>query len=171
MTDAERSHIPPSVNAAYVLDLKPLLAWFRDEQQRLRDQLAVERTAASSAREALAAAEERARVEREGRIQALGEANRCAVERDNALAELERAKRDVERAAMSSPMLVPGSVAALKEAVRLLCGHEPRVQPKNSTTQAYWCTPCEDELPAWLKARLALLTVLEALQPAASVEP
>jgi hypothetical protein len=47
MTDADRYHIPPanspSVNAAYVLDLKPLIAWFRD-------MLAEARTAAADAK-------------------------------------------------------------------------------------------------------------------------
>lgn len=44
------------------IDLQPLIMHFERELQRLRDQLAVERTAASSAREALAKCEERARM-------------------------------------------------------------------------------------------------------------
>lgn len=45
MTDADRYHIAPqpSVNAAYVLDLKPLIAWFRD-------MLSEARTAAADAK-------------------------------------------------------------------------------------------------------------------------
>lgn len=51
--------VQPTVIATHVVDLAPLVMWWRETEQRLRDQLAVERTAASSAREALAACEAR----------------------------------------------------------------------------------------------------------------
>lgn len=67
--------------------------------------------------------------------------------------------------------LTPGSVDAIKAAVRLVCGHEPSVQPTRNDCQAYWCTPCEAEQPEQFKARLGLLALLETLQPAATVKP
>lgn len=143
MNDGDRFYIPPtSTVTSYVapapapapfVDLQPLILHFEREVSRLRDQLAVERSATSSAREALAAAEERARVEREGRLEALGKANRRAVERDHARAEL-------ARASTVPPGLVPGSTAAVIEAYRLLCGHDPDWNEYEKWTDLADCT-------------------------------
>jgi 4-alpha-glucanotransferase len=188
VTDADRFHIPPSeavkqpVMAMSVIDLKPLIVWWQQEQQRERDRCAVERTTASSAREALAACEERVKAmtdkaeewrrqccelvtrnarlvadgehslasigemaadiatlrgelndANEARLRALAEVNRYAVERDNALAQLEHARCDAKdaqqmlmderkRGAVPVPTMEPGSVHAVIEAYRLLVG-------------------------------------------------
>jgi hypothetical protein len=136
----------PTVIATHVVDLSPLIAHFEKELQRLRDQLFVEKSAARSAREALVMAEtrlkaaegERERIrgdaydERRGwqnrALNAENDRDAACDDRDNAVAELERErerfKRDVALASMSSPMLTPGSTAAVIEAYRLLVGNE-----------------------------------------------
>lgn len=172
MTDADRFHIPPtaspSVNAAYVLDLKPLISWVRDMVDR-------ERTAAADAK-----CEARGHREEVVKLEAM--LRSAVAERAAALEALEHARCDAkdaqqmlmdERKRVQAPReeLTPGSVDAIKAAVRLVCGHEPSVQPTRNDCQAYWCTPCETELPEQFKARLGLLALLETLQPAATVKP
>lgn len=133
--NAEQWHIPPQqcvqapigdVHAKYVLDLRPLLEHHQSELQRLRDQLAVERGATSSAREALAACEERARVlgtQFELSKMALGQSRMAAEE---GMREHDRMRRELEQAKTVPPGLVPGSTAAVIEAYRLLRGATPR---------------------------------------------
>lgn len=134
MTDADRFHIPPqgfyspSPVATNIVDvdLTSLIAWWRDTEQRLRDQLAVERTAASSAREALAAAEERARV-----LSQQFELSKMA---------LEHAKQH----AATGPE--PGSVPAVIEAYRLLVGHEPHFGSYDGS-EAQWMDGPSEVVP------------------------
>lgn len=142
------SYVAPG--PAPCVNMDALIRYFEKELQRERDRVAVERTAAASAREALAACEERLRAAHvyagkldEARLAAVGEANRYAVERDNALAELERVRnvnaelthkagelceqRDeaLGRLKGEACQLRPGSTAAVIEAYRLLSGYEP----------------------------------------------
>jgi hypothetical protein len=103
---ADRFYLAPTVTPLAPIDIKPLVDLLEKELQRLRDQLFVEQSAARSAREALVACEERCRM-----LTSQNELGRLA---------LEHAKR-------AEPMssLTPGSPAAVIEAYRLLCGHEP----------------------------------------------
>jgi hypothetical protein len=97
----------------------------------------------------------------------LGRAN-C--ERDLALERLAAAKSDVTLAAMSSPMLTPGSAAAIKEAVRLVCGNRPTVVRSVDERLTDWWAASEalNASKESSQARLALLKLLETLEPAAS---
>ena len=106
-----------------ILDLSPLIAHFEKELSRLRDQLAVERGTAASAREALAACEERLRSS--GNAYDAATIRRQA-ETIGAYQEENRALRaQLEQAKTVPSGLVPGSVEAVLEAYRLLKGHAP----------------------------------------------
>lgn len=63
--------------------------------------------------------------------------------------------------------LLPGSVNAIKAAVRLVCGHEPSVEPNGLAP--YWSARSCKTVTADM-ARMALLDLLETLQPAATVK-
>lgn len=136
MSGAEKWHIPPMDNvrprlgegmtplpvqptviATHVVDLAPLVSWWRETEQRLRDQLAVERTAASSAREALASCEARCKAIADERDDAK-EAQRILM--DARMAELQARLDEAATVAVARPS--PGSVEAVIEAYRLLVG-------------------------------------------------
>lgn len=87
------NRMEPAISAVYAVDLQPLISHFASELQRERDRVAVERTTASSAREALAACEERLRNEKAFRDrEVLEEANNIGLWREmhtKAVADLE----------------------------------------------------------------------------------
>lgn len=91
MSDADRFHIPPQVGG---VNIGPLVAIIDREMSRLRDQLAVERSATSSAREALAACEERVRALNANVAKWTRKADELCADRDEVAAELERHKAD-----------------------------------------------------------------------------
>lgn len=131
---AELTQLLGSQQRPAAIDIGPLVAIIDREMQRLRDQLFVEQSAARSAREALVACEERARL--------------ATASHDRVVHELEHARCDASEAqrmlmderAKSKGLecqLRPGSTAAVIEAYRLLCGEEP-VQIRNSMNKPEW---------------------------------
>lgn len=127
MSPVPSYYAPPPLISKSGCDIGPLVAIIDREMQRLRDQLAVERTAATSAREALAACEERLRSEREAARKDVSElADELARVKGDAL-EAVQLRAQIEQAKTVPPGLVPGSVAAILEAYRLITGVEPQL--------------------------------------------
>lgn len=104
-------------------------------------------------------------------------------ERDEALEKFERARCEADPrvledgralAANSSPMLTPGTPAAIREAARLVTGDTPQLcNVDNAYNIGPWwglsMGACKTK--AVNAARLALCELLEELQPAATVKP
>jgi hypothetical protein len=125
------------------VDLAPFVAWFRDELSR-------ERTAAADAKCEARGHRERV-VELEARLKA------AEAERDRAVHNMEHAQCDARDARQmlaeargrgrpiiaTGPVLTPGSTAAVIEAYRLLCGHEPTWDNRSLWTDI---ADCPDDL-------------------------